>query len=694
MAAEDVTQLRNIGIVGQGGGGKTSLAEALLFSAGATTRLGRTGDGSSTFDFEPEEVRRQLSLNTAFHDLAWRKHQITLVDMPGYANFLPDALNCMRACTSVVLVMEPGVGGAKVEAERIWQRAEQLRLPRVAFVTKMDRENADFAGGLKDLRQLLRGKPVPIQLPIGSAKSFRGVIDLVRMRALMTKPDGTMTEEDIPADMKDEAQAAHEQLLESAAEVDDALVEQYLESGELTAEQLHDALRRGIRECLFVPVLCGSGLQNAAVRPLLDAIVDYLPSPGELGPAMGEDPKTGDAATREPKIDAPFSALVFKTTVDPFAGKLAIFRVLSGQLHGDATVLNVNKGGKERIGHILRLEGKKQEGIPRVIAGQIAAVAKLRETDAGDTLADEKAPIRYEGLLQFSPSISFAIEPKSKGDEEKASQALHKLADEDPTLRIQRDAQTKETILSGVGQLHIEVVVERLKRKYGIEVELKAPKVPYKETIRGSAKAQGKLKKQSGGRGQYGDTWIEISPLPRGGGFEFVDDIVGGVIPRQYIPAVEKGIREAMQGGVIAGFEMVDVRVRLYDGGYHDVDSSEMAFKIAGSLGFKSAVASAKPVLLEPIMHMEIQVPDECMGDVIGDLNSRRGKVLGVDPKPGGQVIKAQVPMSEVLRYASDLRSITSGRGTFATEFAHYEELPAHLAEKVIKEAQASRAAE
>jgi elongation factor G len=694
MAAEDVTQLRNIGIVGQGGGGKTSLAEALLFNAGATTRLGRVGDGTSTFDFEPEEVRRQLSLSTAFHNLTWKKHHVTLVDMPGYANFLPDALNCMRACTSVVMVVEASTGAIKVEAERVWQRADQLKMPRIVYVTKMDRDNADFEAALREMRELLQAKPVPIQLPIGSAKSFRGVVDLIRMKALIAQADGKLKEEDVPGDMKDEAAAARERLLESAAEVDDALVEQYLESGELTPDQLHEALRRGIREASLVPVLFGSGLQNAAVVPLLDVIADYLPSPADLAPAAGEDPQTGEEIRREPAVDAPFSAFVFKTVVDPFAGKLEIFRVLSGQLGSDATVLNVNKGTKERIGHILRLEGKKQEGVPRVIAGEIAAVAKLKDTDAGDTLADEKAPIRYPGLLQFSPAISFAIEPKSKNDEEKATQGLQKLAAEDPTLRLQRDAQTKEIILSGVGQLHIEVAVERLKRKYGVEVDLKAPKVPYKETIRGTAKAQGRLKKQTGGRGQYADTWIEISPLPRGGGFEFIDDIVGGVIPRQYIPAVEKGIREAMQGGVIAGYEMVDVRVRLYDGGFHDVDSSEMAFKIAGSLGFKTAVASAKPVLLEPIMHMEIQVPDECMGDVIGDLNSRRGKVLGVDPKPGGQVIKAHVPMSEVLRYSPDLRSITSGRGTFTMEFAHYEELPAHLAEKIIKEAQAGKGAE
>ena len=690
----EVSQLRNIGIVGQGGGGKTSLAEAIIFSAGATTRQGRVADGTSVFDFEPEEVRRQQSLGTAFHHVAWKKHQITIVDTPGYANFLTDTLNCMRACTSIVLVMEPVAGGAKVEAERVWGRAEQLQLPRVAFVTKMDRENADFEGALRDISELLQGKPIPVQIPIGSAANFRGIIDLIRMRALTGKPDGSMTEQDIPAELADAAKAARERLMENVAEVDDALVEHYLENGELTQEQLLSALRQGIRGCRFVPVLCGSGLQNVGVPPLLDVIVDLLPSPAELGGFAGEDPRTADSVSREPTIDAPFSAFVFKTIVDPFAGKLSIFRVLSGQLHNDATVLNVNTDVRERIGHLLRLEGKKQEGITRVIAGEIAAVSKLKDTHSGNTLADEKAPIRYPGLLEVAPAISFAIEPKSKGDEEKATQAFHKLAEEDPTLRVQRDAQTKEIIISGIGQLHVEVAVERLKRKYGVEVELKAPKVPYKETIRGSAKSQGKYKKQSGGRGQYGDTWLEVQPLPRGGGFEFVNQIVGGVIPRQYIPAVEKGVREAMANGFLAGYEMVDVKVTLYDGSYHDVDSSEMAFKIAGSMGFKNAVGHAKPVLLEPIMAMEIAVPDDSMGDVIGDLNSRRGKVLGVEPKPGGQVIKAHVPMAEVLRYSPDLRSLTSGRGNFTMEFGHYEEVPPHLAEKIIKESQAAKATE
>jgi elongation factor G len=693
MAVEDVSQVRNIGIVGQGGGGKTSLAEAILFDTGAVTRLGSVDDGSSNFDFEPEETRRKLSLTTAFHHAPWKKYQITVIDTPGYANFLTDALYSMRACTGLVMVLEPAAGSSKVEAEKVWARAEELKLPRLGFVTKMDRDLADFEGAVRDITGLLGGRAIPVQLPVGSAESFRGVVDLIRMRALIGGAEGKIEDQDVPADMAAAAQAAREKLMEAAAETDDTLLEEYLEKGELTDQQLDDALRKAVRECRLTPVLCGSGTKNIGVPPLLDTIVDLLPSPVERGPVTGSDPATGEPIEREPSTDAPFSAFVFKTIADPFAGKLSVFQVVSGRLDGDSTVVNVNKDGKERVGHLLRLEGKKQQGVDHLIAGEIGAVAKLKDTDVGDTLADEKVPIRYPGLKSISPSISFAIEPKSKGDEEKATQALHKLADEDPTLRIERDAQTKEIILSGVGQLHIEVTVERLKRKFGVEVELKAPKVPYKETIKGSAKAQGKLKKQSGGRGQYGDTWLEVQPLPRGTGFEFVDKIVGGVIPRQYIPAVEKGIREAMAEGVLTGNEMVDVRVTLYDGSFHAVDSSEMAFKIAGSLGFKNAVANAKPILLEPIMNMEIAVPDECVGDVIGDLNSRRGKVLGVDPKPGGQTIRALVPMAEVLRYAPELRSMTSGRGSFSMEFARYEEVPPHLAERIKSEVGTAKAA-
>jgi elongation factor G len=691
--AHEVSQIRNIGIVGQGGGGKTSLADAMLFTAGAVTRLGSVDDGTSAFDFEPEETRRKLSLTTAFHHAPWKKHELTLVDTPGYINFLTDGLNCLRACTAAVLVCEAHAGSVKVEAERVWDRADQLALPLVAFITKMDRENADFEAPLADLTSHLQAKPIPVQLPIGSADSFQGAIDLLSMKALLAQPNGQVKEGPIPAELADAAKAAREKLMEAAAETDDALVEQYLEHGELTTEQLLPALRIAVRERRFLPVLVGAGAKAFGIAPLLDFLVEYTPSPAERGDAGGEDPKSGEPVERAPSPSAPFSAVVIKNVVDPFSGKLSIFQVVSGEVSGDATVLNVVKDGKERLGHLLRLEGKKQAQVEKLTTGEIGAVAKLKDTEAGDTLADEKAPIRYPGLVAVSKAISFAIEPKAKGDEDKVVQGLHKLLEEDPTLAMQRDPQTKEIILSGVGQLHIEVTVEKLKRKFGVEVELKAPKVPYKETIKGSAKAQGRLKKQTGGRGQFGDCWLEVSALPRGGGFEFVDAIVGGVIPRNFIPAVEKGVREALHEGFLAGYEVVDVRVKLYDGSFHTVDSSEMAFKIAASMGFKSAVQQAKPILLEPIMAMEIAVPDESMGDVIGDLNSRRGKVLGVDPRVGTQVIRALVPMAEVLRYSPDLRSMTSGRGAFTMEFDHYEELPPHLAEKVVKEAEARKAA-
>jgi elongation factor G len=692
MAVEGVNQIRNLGIIGQGGGGKTSLADAILFNAGANTRIGRVDDGSSVFDFEPEEVKRQQSLSTSFHHVAWKKHEINIIDMPGYANFLPDSLNCMRACSGLVMVLEAAPGALKVEAERLWARANELGLPCLAFVSKLDRENADFNAAVEELRSVLQARPVPIQLPIGSAENLQGFVDVVRMKALLAQPDGTLKEDELPADLADAAQAARERLMETAAEVNDELIEQYLENGTLTDEQLATALRQGVIGRKFIPVLAGSGSKNIGVPALLDAVVTLLPAPSELGPMKGEDPKSGEVVEREVSAEAPLSLFVFKTIVDPFAGKLSVFQVVSGQLNGDSTLVNVNSETKERFGNVFKLEGKKQHPVDRVIAGDIAAVAKLKDTVAGDTLVDERAPIVYPRLLDFPPSISFAVAPKSKGDEEKVSQALNRLAEEDPTLRLGRDPQSKEIIVSGVGQLHVEVTVDRLKRKYGVEVDLQAPKVAYKETIKAKAESQGKYKKQSGGRGQYGDTWLKIEPLPRGGGFEFVDEIVGGVIPRQYIPAVEKGIREALAGGVIAGYEMVDVKATLYDGSFHAVDSSEMAFKIAASIGFKNAVSQAKPVLLEPIMALEIAVPDDCMGDIIGDLNSRRGKVLGVDPKANGQVIKAHVPQAEVLRYSPDLRSMTSGRGNFTMEFSHYEEVPPHLAEKIIKEAEARKA--
>jgi elongation factor G len=515
------------------------------------------------------------------------------------------------------------------------------------------------------------------------------------MKAYLYEGDsGKYAESDIPGDLQDTAQELRLKLLEGVSETDDELLEKYLDGKELSSDELKKAIRDASRQGKLFPILYGSATRQVGIHQLMDAVLDYLPSPVDEGSIEGKNPVTGEVEKRSQDPTAPFSAYVFKTIIDPFAGKLSVMRVISGKIASDLTCYNSNKQSKEKIGHLFRLEGKKQEPVKEAAAGEIVAAAKLKEVGTGDTLCDERAPIQYEGPIHFSPVMSFALEPKSKADEEKVPQGLHRIMEEDSTIEVHRDEETRDFILSGMGQQHIEIIVEKLKRKYGAEVVLKAPKVPYKETIRGSASAQGKLKKQSGGRGQYGDTWLKIEPLPHGKGFEFVDEIVGGAIPRNYIPAVEKGVKEAMAGGVLAGYPMVDVRVRLYDGSYHDVDSSDMAFKIAGSLGFKNAVEKAKPVILEPIMTMEVTVPDDCMGDVIGDLNSRRGKVLGMDTKGHNQVIKSRVPMSEVLKYAADLRSITSGRGEFHMEFSHYEELPPHLAEKVIKEAKARQTAE
>lgn len=690
--ADDVSLVRTIGIIGQGGVGKTSVADALLFAAGVVNRLGRVDDGTSNFDFEPEEMRRKISLSTAVFHFMWKKHSIHLLDMPGYSNFLADTILSMRACTGVIFVLAPAAGELRVEAEKVWARAQELGLPVVAFVNRMDRENADFQAAIEDMKKILGAKPVPMQMPLGSADSFRGVVDLLSMKALVQSGENSVREEAIPGELEAAARDARELMIELAADASDEFTERYLENGTLTNEELSEALRQGTLARRFVPVLCGSGLKAIGAQPVLEAIVRFLGSAAEQGKHVGKDPKVGVEIERLPDVHEPFSAVVFKTIVDPFAGRLSLLRVISGKLAADSTVLNTSRDVRERVPHLLQLNGKKQNGVGQAIPGDVVAVAKLKETFTGDTLADEKAPIVYPRDTLPPPAISFAIEPKSKGDEEKATQALQKMIEEDPSLEMHRDPQTRELILSGVDQLHLEVVIERLKRKYGAEVELKAPKVPYKETIKGRAKAQGKLKKQTGGRGQYGDTWLEVEPLPRGAGFEFVDKIVGGVVPRQYIPAVEKGVREAMAEGFLAHYPMTDIRVTLYDGSYHEVDSSELAFKIAASLGFKNAVAQAKPVLLEPIMSMEITVPDECMGDVIGDINSRRGKVLGVDAKPGMQVIKALVPLAEVLRYSPDLRSMTSGRGSFTMAFSHYEEVPPHLTEKIIKEAEAMRA--
>jgi len=576
----------------------------------------------------------------------------------------------------------------KVQTEKVWSFAESGNKTRVIFINKMDQEQADFFRVLEDVRKNLCSIATPVQLPIGAEASFRGVVDLIRMKALTYQGGGTgkSSEGEIPSDLKPKAEELRAALMEAVAESDDKLLERYLEAGTLSADELKAGLKRGVLGGRVVPVLCGSALKNIGIQPLLDLLTDVCPSPADRPAVEGLDPKNGERLTRESSEGAPFSALVFKTITDPYAGKITLFRVYSGLLSSDSTVYNVSKGCKERIGQVVLLRGKNQVQVPALGPGDLGAVVKLKETGTGDTLCDERNPIRLQPMEIPSPIIEYAIMPKTKGDEEKMSVGLQRLREEDPSLQVRRDLQTKEIILAGMGKAHLEIAIERLKRKFGLEVQMKTPRVPYKETIHGRVEVQGRHKKQTGGRGQFGDCWIKLEPLPRGGGYEFVNQVVGGAIPRQYIPAVEKGIVEAMEEGVLAGYPVVDVRVTVYDGSYHTVDSSEMAFKIAGSLAFKKGVLQANPGLLEPIMTVEVAVPDESMGDVIGDLNSKRGRVLGVETKGKGQVIKAQVPLAEMLEYATQLKAITSDRGDYTMEFSHYDELPPHLKERVIAE--------
>jgi len=692
MGRFDTSKIRNLGIIAHGGAGKTSLAEAILFDTKMIDRLGRVDDGTSTMDFEPEEIKRKISITSALDHCEWKEHSLHIVDTPGYGNFIADTRACMRTLDGALVILS-AISGVKAQTEEIWNWANEFEIPRVAFVNKMDRERASFLRAIDDMEKMLGARGVAIQMPIGSELDFQGVIDLITMKACFYAKDGsgTFTEGPVPAEYQEEATRLREHMVEIVAEAYDDLTEKYLETGELTEDEIRDGLRIGTMRNTFTAVLCGSATANIGVSHLLDAACAYLPSPLDRTNAIGTHPKNGDIIERAPDEKTPFSALVFKTTSDPYTGKITIFRVYSGVLNSDSTIFNSTKGVEERIGQLYELEGKKQHPIKQAVAGDIVAVAKLKETVTGDTLCDPNNPILYEAAKQLLPVISYAIEPKTKADEDKIHNALHRMIEEEPTLESHRDTQTKELIISGMGQVHLEVIVEKLKRKFGVEVVLKTPKVPYLETIRGSAKVQGKYKKQSGGRGQYGDCWIEMSPTGRGEGYIFDDKIVGGVIPRQYIPAVDKGIQEACADGFLAGFPVVDFKVALYDGSFHTVDSSEMAFKVAGSMAFKKAMEVCKPVLLEPIVNLKVTVPDENMGDVIGDLNSRRGKVVGVEPKANSQIIRAVVPMSEVLAYSNDLKSMTSDRGLFSIEFSHYEDLPTHLSQKVMAEANAAK---
>lgn len=689
MKAFTAEKLRNIVLVGHGGSGKTSLAEAMLFTSGTITRMGKVDEGNTTTDFDPDEIKRKMSVSLSVAYCEWKDHKVNLLDTPGFADFIGEVKSGLRVADASILVLS-AVAGVEVQAEIFWRYANEYALPRLIFINRMDRENADFEAALESIRERLGSTPVPIQIPIGAADTFRGFIDLVKMKAF-TFANGGLTEGEIPSELASSVSAHREKLIEAAAESDDSLLEKYLEGQELTREELSKGLRMGTISGKLVPIVCGSALKNLAISALLDTIVEVLPSPQDRPDIKGTNPKTNTEETRKPLESEPFSSLVFKTIVDPYIGKLNIFRVYSGALSSDSHAHNANKDKTERIGQLLSLQGKKQEPIARASAGDIAAVAKLQDTGTGDTLCQADKPIVLPRLEFPGPIISTAIRPKSKGDEDKLSTALSKLLEEDSTFAVRRDAELRQTIISGMGDTHLELVVDRLKRKFGVDAELETLKIPYRETVRSKVQAQGKHKKQSGGHGQYGDAWIEIEPLEHGKGFEFVNKVFGGAIPKQYIPAVEKGVKEAMEAGYLAGYPVVDVRVTLCDGSYHSVDSSEMAFKLAGSLAFRNAVAKAIPILLEPIVNVEVRVPEAYMGDIIGDLNSKRGKILGMEPSNSEQLIRAQAPLAEMSKYANDLRSITQGRGTFKMEFSHYEEVPSHISQKIIEEAKAAK---
>ena len=686
MSKYESNSLRNVAVVGHGGTGKTTLCESILYITGKTDRSGRVDDGTSTMDFEPEEQKRRISISAATNFVEWEKYKITLLDTPGDSNFAYDTRNCLRVTDGAIIVID-AVGGVEFQTEKVWEYADEYQLPRIVFINRLDRERSNFEKSVESIKSRLGKKVTPIFLPIGKEDSFNGIIDLVNRKALIFSDlKGTCKTADVPSDMKDAVEKSRETMVEDIAESDEALMEKYLNTGDLSNADLVDGLRKAVIAGALIPVVCGSALKNIGIVNLINFIISVLPSPVDRGLIEGKKPGKDEKEARKPVEADPFSAFVFKTIADPYAGRLTVFRVYSGTVKSDSSFYNSTRKISERFGNIFYLEGKNQKPVESLVPGDIAAVAKLKETATGDTVCIEKSPIVYNRVIPPPPIMSFAVSPKSRGDEEKIVSSINRIIEEDPTLTFHRDEQTREMILSGMGQVHIEVSVEKMKRKFGVEVTLKTPKVPYKETIKGKTNVQGKYKKQSGGRGQFGDCWLDIEPLPRGGGFEFVDRIVGGVIPQQYRPAVDKGIVEAMAEGVLAGYPVVDVRVSLVDGSYHTVDSSEMAFKIAGSMGFKKGVMACQPILLEPIVNIDIEIPDEYMGDVIGDLNGRRGKIIGMESKGANRIIKGQVPLAEILRYAPDLRSMTSGRGTFTYEHSHYEEVPSFIAEKITAE--------
>jgi elongation factor G len=686
--------IRNVAMVGHGHAGKTSLLSAMLYTAGATPRLGRVDDGSATSDYDEEEIARKMSISAAAAYVEWGKTKINVIDTPGFNMFVHEARMVLPVVDAAIVVVD-GVAGVEVVTQRVWNDCEEYKTPRLIVVNRMDRDRANAERVLESLINAFGRNVIPIELPIGSEKSLSGVVDLVRMKAYTYElgGNGKGKETEIPANMRAQVQEAHEQLVELVAEGDDKLMEEFFEKGTIPEEDLIPALHDAIREDKLFPVIFSSGLGNVGADRVMDFIVDYTPAPSEHEWVQGEPASSGngDAPKRHETDAEPVSLYVFKTVSDAFSGRISYFKVFSGVLKNEATMLNFSRGSGEKLSHISIMQGKTAVPVTELHAGDIGAVAKLKDTLTGDTLGDKTAPIQYPRVKLPEPAITFAIEPKSRADEDKLGPGIHKLMEEDAMLRFFRDAQTQEFLIAGTGQQHIEVVVAKLKKRYHTEVVLKAPKVPYRETIRGKADVQGRHKKQTGGHGQYGDCKIKMEPMPRGGQFEFVNDIFGGAIPKNYIPAIEKGIKDAAARGYLAGFPVVDFRVILYDGSYHDVDSNDMSFQMAGRIAFRKAMEQAKPTILEPVMSVEITIPDDFAGSIMGDLNSRRGRIQGMDNKGGNTVVKAEVPMAEMLTYGVDLTSMTQGRGSFNMEMHHYDTVPGQLQEKIIEKAKAAR---
>jgi elongation factor G len=682
---------RNIGIMAHIDAGKTTTTERILFYTGRVHKIGEVHDGAATMDWMVQEQERGITITSAATTCQWKNHRINIIDTPGHVDFTVEVERSLRVLDGAVAVF-CSVGGVEPQSETVWRQADKYGVPRIAYINKMDRMGADFFRGVSMIANRLGANPVPIQIPIGVEDQFKGIIDLVTMKAMIYTDDlGTTSDvSEIPGDLVDQANEYREKLVEAVAETDEELTMKYLEGEELTEQEIRDGIRRGTIGLKFIPVVCGSSFKNKGVQPLLDAVVAYMPAPTDVPAIKGVHPETGEEDHRESSDDRPFSALAFKIMADPYVGKLAFFRVYSGVLGSGSYVYNSTKGKRERIGRILQMHANHREEIQEVRAGDIAAAVGLKDTTTGDTLCDEKNPIILESMQFPDPVINVAIEPKTKADQEKMGTALARLAEEDPTFKMHTDTETGQTIIAGMGELHLEIIVDRMMREFKVDCNVGRPQVAYKETIRRAVQAEGKFVRQSGGRGQYGHCWIKLEPLEQGSGYEFVNKVVGGVIPKEYINPIGAGIEEAMQNGIQAGYPVMDIRATVYDGSYHDVDSSEMAFKIAGSMAFKAGAMKADPAIIEPVMKVEVTVPEEYMGDVIGDMNSRRGQIEGMEATGTAQIVRGFVPLSEMFGYATDLRSRTQGRGTYVMMFDHYEEVPKNIAEGIVAKRQGS----